>query len=134
MGIKIENIHPEEWQKTRGIYTPAKKIDLGDSYLIFISGQQAKKNENNEVTSDIETQTNEIFESIEGILKAAGASINNVVKAVIFLTDINDFGKVSPIRDKWFAECKPVSTLVEVNCMTRKGAKIEIEITAIIEK
>jgi len=34
----FENIYPDEWQKTRGIYTPAKKIDLGNSFLIFVSG------------------------------------------------------------------------------------------------
>ena len=117
--MNTENIFPPNWQKTRGTYTPAKKVDLGDSYLIFISGQQAKKNKNNEVTSSIEEQTNEIFESIENILHSAGAEIDNIVKAVIYLTDMKDFNKFSPIRDKWFENCKPVSTLVEVNGMTR---------------
>ena len=60
--------------------------------------------------------------------------MKDVVKAQIFLTDINDFPKVSAIRDKWFVESKPVSTLLEVNAMTRKGAKIEIEVTAVIKK
>lgn len=46
----------------------------------------------------------------------------------------SDFSKVSAIRDKWFAKSKPVSTLLEVNAMTRKGAKIEIEVTAVIKK
>ena len=50
------------------------------------------------------------------------------------LTDINDFPKVSAIRDKWFANSKPASTLLEVNAMTRKETKIEIEVTAIIKK
>lgn len=132
--MNIKTINPTSWQETRGTYSPAKKIDLGQYYLIFVSGQQAKKNDEHEVTSDIEQQTNEIFESIETILHAAGATIDNIVKAVIYLTDINDFGKVSTIRDKWFQHCKPVSTLIEVNGMTRKGAKIEIEVTAIVEK
>ena len=86
------------------------------------------------VTDDIEEQTELVFQAIEKILKAADASIDDVVKAQIFLTDINDFSKVSAIRDKWFAKSKPVSTLVEVNAMTRKGAKVEIEVTAIIKK
>jgi len=131
----IENIYPEGWQETRGIYSPAKKIDLGGFFLIFVSGQQVGKNENSEViTDDIEEQTELVFQAIEKILKSANASINDVVKAQIFLTDMNDFPKVSAIRDKWFAESKPVSTLFEVNAMTRKGAKIEIEVTAIIKK
>lgn len=131
----IENIYPEDWQQTRGFYSPAKKIDMGSFYMIYVSGQQVDKNENNEaITDDIEEQTELIFQAIEKTLKSAGATMNNVVKAQIFLTDINDFPKVSAIRDKWFAESKPVSTLLEVNGMTRKGAKIEVEVTAIIKK
>lgn len=131
----IENIYPEDWQQTRGFYSPAKKIDLGNSYMIYVSGQQVDKNENNEaVTDDIEEQTELVFQAIERTLKSAGSSMKDVVKAQIFLTDINDFPKVSSIRDRWFAESKPVSTLLEVNAMTRKGAKIEIEVTAVISK
>ncbi len=131
----IENIYPEDWQHTRGVYSPAKKIDLGNAYLIYVSGQQVAKDKNNEViTDDIEEQTELVFQAIENILKAAGASIDDVVKAQIYLTNIENFSKVSAIRDKWFVNSKPVSTLVEVKGMTRKGAKVEIEVTAIIEK
>ena len=135
MNFMIEDIYPEDWQETRGIYSPAKKIDLGSVYLIYVSGQQVDKNENNEaITDNIEEQTELVFKALERVLKAAGASIDDVVKAQIFLTDIHDFPKVSTIRDKWFAKSKPVSTLVEVNAMTRKGAKIEIEVTAVTKK
>ncbi len=131
----IENIYPKDWQQTRGTYTPAKKIDLGNCYLLFISGQQARKNENNEAfTEDVALQTESVFESLSNILKSANASMKDVVKAQIFLTDMNDFSIVSKIRDKWFAEAKPISTLVEVKGMTRVGAKVEIELTAIIKK
>ena len=131
----IENIYPEGWQETRGVYSSAKKIDLGGAFLIFVSGQQVDKNKNNEaITSDIEEQTELVFKAIEKILQASNASMNDVVKAQIFLTDISDFSKISPIRDKWFAKSKPVSTVAEVNAMTRKGAKIEIEVTAVIKK
>lgn len=100
--------------------------------MIYVSGQQVGKNENNEaITDNIEEQTELVFQAIERTLKSADASMKDVVKAQIFLTDINDFPKVFAIRDKWFTESKPVSTLLEVNAMTRKGAKIEIEVTAV---
>lgn len=128
-------IYPEDWQQTCGVYSPAIKIDLGNSELIFVSGQQIAKNEKNEaITNDINEQTEYVFQQLEKILNNAGSSLDDVVKAQIFLTDINDFAKVSAIRDKYFVKSKPVSTLVEVNAMTRKGAKIEIEVTAIKEK
>ncbi|MCL2384025.1 MAG: RidA family protein [Oscillospiraceae bacterium] len=132
----IEDIWPSSWQGTRGVYTPAKKIDIGNCYLIIVSGQQARKDENNEVFSDdIELQTEDVFMQINDILEEAGASMDNAVKAVLYFTDIEaDFMKVSAIRDKWFANSKPISTCLSCNGFSRKGAKIEIEVTAIMEK
>jgi 2-iminobutanoate/2-iminopropanoate deaminase len=132
--IKL-SIYPDEWQQTRGTYSPAMKIDLGNAELVFVSGRQVGKNENGEaITDDIAEQAEYVFQALERTLNSAGASLDDVVKAQIFLTDINDFTVVSKIRDKYFAKSKPVSTLLEVNGMTRKGAKIEIEVTAVLEK
>ena len=130
----IENIVPEDY-KTRGSYSPAKKIDLGSCYLVFVSGVQAPKDDNHRViTDDVEEQTKLVFEEISKILQQAGATLDDVVKAVIYITDMNDFDKISKIRGEYFKSSMPVSTLVEVNRMTRDGAKIEIEVTVIIEK
>lgn len=130
----IKDIVPEDY-KTRGSYTPAKKIDLGDYYLIFVSGIQAPKDDNHTVvTDDVEEQTKLVFEDIIKILQRAEATIDDVVKAVIYITDMNDFDKISAIRAEYFKDAMPVSTMVEVNKMTRYGAKIEIEVTAIIKK
>lgn len=134
MSILVENIAPEDY-KTRGIYTPAKKIDMGNFYLIYVSGVQAPKDDNHRVvTDDVEEQTRLVFEDIIKILQLADAGIDDVVKAVIYITDMNDFDKISKVRDEHFKNSMPVSTLVEVNRMTRDGAKIEIEVTAVKSK
>ena len=130
----ITNIAPDDYEK-RGVYTPAKKIDMGNFYQIYVSGIPAPKDDSHKVvTDDIEEQTTLVFEDIKKILEQAGATIDDVVKAVIYITDMNDFDKVSKIRGEYFNNSIPVSTLVEVNGMTRVGAKIEIEVTAIVEK
>jgi 2-iminobutanoate/2-iminopropanoate deaminase len=130
----IKDIVPEDY-KTRGSYTPAKKIDLGSYYHIFVSGVQAPKDDNHRVvTDDVEEQTKLVFEDTIKILGQADASIDDVVKAVIYITDMNDFDKISAIRGEYFKNAMPVSSLVEVNRMTRDGAKIEIEVTAIVKK
>lgn len=130
----IEDIVPGDY-KTRGSYTPAKKIDLGAFYLIFVSGIQAPQNDSHQVvTDDVEEQTKLVFEDIIKILGQAGASIDDVVKAVIYITDMNDFDKISAIRAEYFKNAMPVSTLVEANRFTRDGAKIEIEVTAVKKK
>jgi 2-iminobutanoate/2-iminopropanoate deaminase len=130
----ITDIVPEDY-KTRGSYTPAKKIDMGSFYLIYVSGVQAPQDDNHRVvTDDVEEQTKLVFEDINKILQQAGASLDDVVKAVIYITDMNDFDKISPIRAEYFKNSMPVSTLAEVSGMTRAGAKIEIEVTAMVEK
>lgn len=130
----IEDIVPEDY-KTRGSYAPAKKIDLGEYFLIFVSGVQAPKDENHRViTDDVEEQTKLVFEDIIKFLGLANASIDDVVKAVIYITDTGDLSKISKIRDEYFKNAMPVSTLVEVNRMTRDGAKVEIEVMAVIKK
>lgn len=130
----IQNIVPG-YYKTRGSYTPAKKIDLGDCYQIYVSGVQAPKDDNHRVvTDDIEEQTKLVFEDISKILAQAGATLDDVIKAVIYITDMNEFDKISKIRGQYFKNSMPVSTMVEVNRMTRDGAKIEIEVTAVVKK
>lgn len=130
----IEDIVLDSYKK-RGVYSPAKKIDMGNFYQIYVSGVQAPKDENhNVITDDVEEQTELVFKNIEKILEKAGATLDNVIKAVIYITDMTDFDKISKIRGEYFKNSMPVSTLVEVNRMTRNGAKIEIEVTAIIEK
>lgn len=132
----IENINPNGHEKI-GVYTPAKKIDCGDYYLIFVSGIQAppsKENNTKVASEDIEVQTHQVFTEIGEILNCAGATFDNVVKAVIYVTDMGEFDKVSKIRADYFKNSMPVSTLVEVNRMVRDGAKIEIEVTAILKK
>jgi len=130
----IKDIVPEDY-KTRGSYSPAKKIDMGGFYLIFVSGVQAPKDDSHRVVTDnIEEQTKLVFEGIIKILQQADATIDDVVKAVIYITDMSDFEKISKIRGEYFRNAMPVSTLIEVNRMTRDGAKIEIEVTAIVKK
>ena len=59
----VKNIAPEDYEK-RGVYTPAKKIDMGNFYQICVSGVQAPKDDNHKVVTDnIEEQTKLVFGS-----------------------------------------------------------------------
>ena len=129
-----ESLMPEGGAEIMGAYSHGIKIDLGNSEMIFVTGQIAQDSKGNIVCEDIEGQTEYVFECIQKILKEANSSLDDVVKTQIFLTDINDFSKISPIRYKYFANSKPVSTLVEVNNLVKKGCKIEVEVIAIKEK
>ena len=130
-----QSIMPKDGAEIMGAYSHGIKVDLGNNKeMIFVTGQIAQDSKGNVVCEDIEGQTEYVFESIQKILNEAGSSLDDVVKAQIFLTNIEDFSKVSPIRNKYFEKSKPVSTLVEVKALVKKGCKIEIEVIAIKEK
>jgi enamine deaminase RidA (YjgF/YER057c/UK114 family) len=53
------------------------------------------------------------------------------VKVQTFLTNMADFPKFTVVRDRYFAETRPVSTLLEIKGLAHEGCCVEIEITAI---
>lgn len=132
--MKKEQINPKDFTKTIGAYSHGLKVDVGDSIFIFVTGQIAMDKNGKLVSENVEEQTEFIFHNIQKILSEAGASLDDVVKATIFVTDMNDFSKISPIRNKYFAKSKPVSTLVEINKIVKEGCKVEIEVIAVKEK
>jgi len=129
-----EKLTPENAAESMGAYSHGLKVDIGDSEMIFVTGQIAQDANGKLVCEDIEGQTEFIFKNIASILKEANATMEDVVKAQIFLTDINDFSKVSPVRNKYFEVSRPVSTLVEVSGLVKKGCNIEVEVIAIKKK
>lgn len=129
-----KQITPDSFTPTMGAYSHGLTVELSDAKLVFATGQIAMDKEGNVVSDDIEEQTRFVFENIKQILETADASFKDVVKAQIFLTDIKDFAKVSPIRNEYFEESKPVSTLVEVSALVKEGCKIEVEVIAIAKK
>jgi len=102
--------------------------------MIFLAWQIARDNNWPIAVWNIEKQAEFIFKSIDNTLKEIGSWLDDVIKAVIYLTDINDFKKVSAIRNEYFKNSKPVSTLVEINATAREWCNIEIEVTAVKSK
>jgi 2-iminobutanoate/2-iminopropanoate deaminase len=129
----VKRLNPAEpFTAVMGAYSHGISIPLPGADLIFLTGQKAM-DENGEVVApgDPEKQTEYVFESIETILAEAGATIADVVKAQIYVTDMNDFPVISRIRNRYFKNSKPVSTMVEVNCLSKKGCCVEIAVTAV---
>lgn len=130
-----QQINPENFTEVMGAYSHGLKVDVGDSEMIFVTGQIAMDRDGNAVApDDIETQAEFVFQNIVKILETGGSSIKDVVKAVIYVTNIGDFKKISAIRNKYFADSKPVSTLVEISRTVKEGCDIEIEVIAIRKK
>lgn len=79
----------------------------------------------------IEAQTEQALRNIEAVLKAAGSSLEDVVKTTVFLTDLNDFAKMNEVFAKRFKAPFPARSTVQVVKLPR-DAKIEIEAVAVV--
>jgi len=111
-------------------YTDA--VRAGD--LLFVSGCIAVDGDGRLVGGDdAVAQTRQVFANLEAILAAAGASIRDVVKVTVFLTDVRDRAAVNTVREEIFGGTRPASTLVEVSKLVVDGARVEIEAVALLE-
>ncbi len=64
---------------------------------------------------------------MEKVLKAAGASFADVLKVTVYLTDVDDRTKINPVRQRYFGDARPASTLIEVSRLAIPGMKVEVE-------
>jgi enamine deaminase RidA (YjgF/YER057c/UK114 family) len=77
-------------------------------------------------------QTQFIFKKIGKALEQAGATLNNVVRTRMFITDISRWEEAGKAHGEVFGTIKPVSTMVEVSALIDQRLLIEIEVTAIL--
>lgn len=128
-------INSSEFAKKLGAYSHGYSVEVGDAKLIFTTGQIAlDKNGQVLYPDDPVKQAEFIYESLQRILQQSGASLDDVVKTTVFVTDMNDFAKISAIRNKYFKTAEPVSTLVEVKNLVKPGCRVEIEVIAVKQK
>ncbi|WP_206811926.1 RidA family protein [Paradesulfitobacterium ferrireducens] len=97
--------------------------------FVFTSGQIPLTAEGQLVGEGIVEQAEQSLRNLEAVLKAAGSSLNQVVKTTVFLQDMNDFATVNEIYSRFFSEHKPARSAVQVARLP-KDVKIEIEAVA----
>lgn len=101
-------------------------VRFGD--LLFISGMVGVDEQGRLVGgSDAARQTRQIFENMKKVLDAAGAGFGDVLKVTVFLTDIEDRARINPVRQEFFGNARPASTLVQVAKLVRPDLLVEIE-------
>jgi 2-iminobutanoate/2-iminopropanoate deaminase len=105
-------------------YTDA--VRFGD--ILFVSGLTAHDAEGRLVGgSDAAAQTRQILTNLNRVLDAAGATMADVLKVTVFLTNIDDRAAINPVRQEFFGSARPASTLVEVSRLALPDMKVEIE-------
>jgi 2-iminobutanoate/2-iminopropanoate deaminase len=99
------------------------------SNLTFTSGQIPLNTDGQIVSDDVQEQTRQVLENLKVVLDAAGSDIESVVKATIFIKDMNEFQKINEIYGEYFDAHQPARSCVEVARLP-KDVKVEIELIA----
>ncbi|MFO1106056.1 MAG: Rid family detoxifying hydrolase [Amaricoccus sp.] len=105
-----------------GPYCHAVKI----GGLLFTSGQIPLDLAGG-MADGIEAQTEQVFDNLSAVLAEAGTSLDKVVKATVFVTDLGDFAKLNAVYARRFGDHEPARSTVQVAALPR-GASVEIEL------
>ncbi|OWA35193.1 reactive intermediate/imine deaminase [Saccharibacillus sp. O16] len=98
--------------------------------LIFASGQLGVDPKTGEFPAGVEAQAKQSLENVRALLEAAGSSLDRVVKATMFLKDMNDFAVANAVYGTFFSEPYPARSTIEVARLP-KDALVEIEVIAL---
>lgn len=102
--------------------------------VLYVSGQIALHPVSGElIMDDIETETRQVLDNLSAILEAAGTSRDNVIKCSVFVSDMENFGRINTVYGEYFeADNAPARALVEVANLP-KYVNVEISCIAAVD-
>ncbi len=121
----ISFIATEQAPAAIGPYSQATKVGP----FLFTSGQIPLRPDGTLVEGDVTAQTHQVFANLKAILEAAGATLSDVVKATVFIKDMNDFAALNEVYARYFGDHRPARSTVEVARLP-KDVRVEIEVVA----
>jgi 2-iminobutanoate/2-iminopropanoate deaminase len=112
-----------------GPYSPA--VRAGD--WIVCAGQVGLDPASGKIVEGVEAQARQVLSNIKAVLGDCGASLNDVAKSTVFVTDIAQFGTVNAVYAEAFGDHRPARSTVEVAALPA-GAEVEIEVWAYLPR
>ncbi len=100
--------------------------------MFYSSGQIPLKPNGELMDGNVQEQTHQVFHNLKAVLEAAGASLETVVKATVFIKNMEDFQAINEVYGEYFHSHKPARSCVEVARLP-KDVLIEIEVIALIK-
>jgi len=121
-------IHTTSAPKAIGPYSQA----IRSGNMLYLSGQTPLDPATGEmVAGDIEAQATRVFENLQAVLTAAGASFDDVVRVGIYMTDLGNFVTVNEVMKRYFREPYPARSTIGVAALPR-GAAVEVDLIAAV--
>jgi 2-iminobutanoate/2-iminopropanoate deaminase len=121
-----EIISTDKGPKAIGPYSQAVKADG----FIFTAGQIALDPASGQLVSgDIALQTARVLDNLKAIVEAGGSSLDQTVKATVYLKDMNDFAAMNEVYARYFPQNPPVRSTVEAARLPR-DVLVEIDVIA----
>lgn len=105
-------------------------LAIASEPFLFLSGTLGTDPKTNKLVSpDVQMQTAQILRNIEALLAAAGKTLDDVVKANVYLVDMGDFAAMNEVYGARFSRPYPARTCIGVAALPL-GARVEIEVIA----
>ena len=121
-----EVIQTEKAAAPVGPYSHA--IRYGD--FVYVAGEKGISPETGKIVEGgIAAETRQTLDNVKAILEEAGLSMGDAIRAVVYVTDLSEFGTMNDVYAEYFTADPPGRTTVEVTSLPA-GAHVEIEITA----
>lgn len=110
----------------------SRAIRVGN--IVEVAGTTAMKDGEVVGVNDAYQQTKHILQTIEEALKQVEASMSDVVRTRMFVTDITKWEEIGKAHGEYFKDIRPVATMVEVSALIDPDLLVEIEVQAIVEE
>jgi 2-iminobutanoate/2-iminopropanoate deaminase len=124
----IDKVATELAPKAIGPYSQAVRANG----FLFVSGQIPLDPKSQQVVgTTASVQTERVLENVKGILEAAGSAMDRVVKATVFLADMNDFAAMNEVYGRYFESDPPARSTIEASKLPR-NVRVEIEVIALV--
>jgi reactive intermediate/imine deaminase len=131
--MRATRSNPDTVAAPVGSYSHAVRVETEDAVWIYVSGQIANGLEGNLVgPGDLRAQTRQVFENLQAILTANGATFADVVKIGTYLTTLYDLAGMREVRSEYLTSEPPASTAVQVMALVAPDALIEIDLVAVV--
>ncbi|MDE5415997.1 RidA family protein [Alkalihalobacterium chitinilyticum] len=124
----MKTVHTSDAPQAIGPYSQGIIVNN----MFYSSGQIPLTAEGDLVTGNVQEQTHQVFKNLKAVLAAAGASLDTVVKATVFIKNMDDFPLLNEVYGEYFSTHKPARSCVEVARLP-KDVLVEIEVIALVK-